>query len=389
MAQRRKRHYPALKFVFSLSLFLSIACVLITACQKGLIKVIPVFHPHSVWMWGGDIQRRGQSLEEIRPPLTQVWKKKVNGALDQAIAAADSFLVFGTKAGEAMILNLKSGKSYKSLKIEKNVTVTCLIHDDRLIVAQRWNRPSLQSIDFVTGKTIWKFDQGAIVGEPLLIGDTILAANSDGVVFAVNGHSGTLIWRTRLETPIRSSLAATDQVVTGVSEGGRVWAVSREDGTLLWEQVFQESFQATPVLSDDRLFVGSMDEIFYCLSLADGSEIWRRNTVGSVYLKAALDDETVYVGTTQGICYALDAENGDQRWLYETQSVIGTPPVISGRFLYFGVLDRTLYGLIKKSGQKAWHTEVESRIRTTPLVWQGMLIVSSEDRHVYGYKEDQ
>lgn len=388
MAQRRKRYYPALKSLFKTFLLLSGVSIMSFSCQKAVLKGILSFHPKEVWMWGGDAGRKGQSIEELRPPLKQAWRKKVNGAVDQAIAAVDSFLIFGTKAGEITILDVKSGQSLRTLKIEKKVEVTCLIDDDRLIAVQRWNKPSLQSIDFLTGKRIWQVNQGSIVGEPLLGDEILLASNSDGLVFALNVRNGEMIWRRKLETPVRSSLVSSGKMICGVGEGGRIWALSKIDGEIIWNKTFNESFQATPVLSNDRLYVGSTNGRFYCLSLKTGEEIWQRTLVGGVYHKAAMDDEIVYIGTTQGICYALDAEYGDQRWLYETQSVIGTPPVISGRFLYFGVLDRTLYALVKKSGQSVWQTELRARIRTTPLVWQGHLIVSSEDRHVYGYEAE-
>ena len=377
-----------IQFIRTIMMTLSIAIfVCISGCQKSLIKDVSSFKAQSTWYWGGDSGRRGLSPEEIRPPLQLAWIYKANGAVGEAIAIADSFIFFGTQSGEISVLPLRTGKSARTLKIQKKVNVTCLVDGHRLIVVQRWRTPSLRSLDISTGEVLWTNDLGPIVGEPLLTGIQLFGGNEWGIVFTVNSGNGEVIWETDLGKPVRGSIARSGETLACVTDGGMVWALSSLSGNVIWKRQLLGSISATPVLTENRLFIGTTDGVFYGLSLSDGSVEWQRKVRGSVYQTAASDEETVYFGTTQGVLYCLDSRDGSEIWHFDSESVIGTSPLISGRWIYFGTLDRFLYALERKTGLETWRFRTRGRIRSSPVVWKGMLILASEERFVYGFIE--
>ena len=361
--------------------------VCMSGCQKSLIKDVSAFNAQSTWYWGGDSGRRGLSLEEIRPPLQLAWIYKANGAVGEAIAIADSFIFFGTKSGEISVLPMRTGKSARTLKIQKKVNVTCLVDGQRLIVVQRWREPSLRSMDLSTGEVLWIKDLGPIVGEPLLYGTQLFIGNEWGNVFSVNSGNGEIIWKADLGKPVRGSIAKSGETIACGTDGGIIWALSSVSGNVIWKRELLGSISATPVLTESRLFIGTTDGIFYGLSLSDGSVEWQRKVMGSVYQTAASAEETVYFGTAQGILYCLDSHDGSEIWHFDSGSVIGTSPLISGRWIYFGTLDRILYALERKTGSETWRFRTRGRIRSSPVVWKGMLILASEERYVYGFIE--
>ena len=358
-------------------------------CQRRLIKGNPSFRARTVWSWGGNPERTGWSKEEIHPPLKLEWTYKADAAVGPAMACADDYLFFGIKSGVVTILDLEKGKRIKTLKIEKQVDMTCLVDEDRLIIAQRWKEPSIRSISFITGKPVWTNHLGSIVGEPLLVDNHLFAGNERGEVFLVDADAGNVIWKTRLGEPARGSVALSGNTLICVSDGGKVWSLSGSSGSKEWKRQLSGSLTATPVLSDDMIFVGTTEGMFTSLFLNDGTIVWEKKVVGGIYEKAALDDSSVYFGTTQGVVYCLNAMDGSEIWRFDTHSVIGTSLMISGRWVYFGTLDGIIYALDKQTGIEAWQFRMRGRVRTTPLVWKGMLVGASEDRYVYGFVEDK
>ena len=363
--------------------------VLGIGCQKRFIRGVSSFRARSASTWGVDSRRTGYSGMEVNPPFRLAWTYKASGAVGKAIVAVDSFLVFGTKAGEIHVLMMKTGKSLKNLKVEKKVEVTCLAVEDRLIACQRWQQPSIRCFSFSTGKIVWEEHLGPIVGEPLLDDGHIIGGTERGEIFSMDSQSGSVDWKTSLGKPVVGSVAKSGDIVVCATEGGKVCALSSRSGSLEWQRRISGSFTATPVLSDGRVFIGTTEGHFYGLAMEDGSINWDRILEGGVYLTAAVAKGFVFIGTTQGLLYCLDANDGSECWRFETGSVVGTSPVISGRCVYFGSLDRTLYALDRFTGEEAWQFKAKGRIRTSPLIWNNTLIIASEDRYVYGFVEDK
>jgi len=366
--------------VFLLVLFL------ISGCQKYLLKEVQFNAGRTAWCWGGSSSRRGKSSEEIGPPLKLIWTYKASSAVGKSIVAADSFLFFGMKAGGVTILNLHTGKPVKKIKTRK-VEVTCSLNGKRLVLARRWGKPSLRSINLFTGKTIWRKNSGSISGEPLVVEGRLVLGNEAGEIFCLDSGIGKIFWKKNIGGHLRGSLASSGNNIFAAAEEGTVWSLSLKDGRTNWKRKIQNGIFATPVLDSGKLFVGTTEGTFYALSMRDGSVVWKFKPEGKVYETAAVAEGFVYFGTTQGILYCLYTESGKEKWSFNTGSVVSTSPLISGRWLYFGTLDRMFYGILRENGEEKWSFKTKGRIRSSPLIWRGTLIIASEDRFVYGFIE--
>jgi outer membrane protein assembly factor BamB len=348
--------------------------LVMNGCHKGLLQGNPFFGAQATMCWGGDSQRRGESSEEISPPLKLVWTYKANSALGRAIVSADTFLFFGTKDGRITLIEMKTGKRVKTLKIQKKVGVSCVVEKNRLVVVQRWGEPSLRSIELLSGKTLWKQNLGPIEGEPLVLGHRISVGNEWGEVFTVDSKTGDVLWKRDLGDPVRGSIAQIGETLFVATEEGSIWSLSLVDGKIKWRQKLPGSLNASPVLTDERVFIGIREGTFYSLSQVDGSVVWEYEGNGGIYETAAVAGGLIYFGTTQGILYCLNVDDGRENWRFKTESVIGTSP---------------FYGLQRETGEEEWRFEARGRIRSSPIVWKGMLIFSSEDRFVYGFIEEK
>ena len=134
--------------------------------------------------------------------------------------------------------------------------------DDAIYVVAKGD--DLLCLDLATGEVRWHFASGfdrkhtAWENSPAVNADTILFGGHDGVVYALEAHSGKLAWKTDLHTPVLT----------------------------------------TPVLVDSTIYVGTSDQ-FYCLRSSDGKVItsfpipvkpWRNVTVSGSHLLVISSD---------------------------------------------------------------------------------------------------
>jgi outer membrane protein assembly factor BamB len=362
--------------------------LLMISCQRSIIKSDD-FNPQSVLYWGGNEGRSGQDSEEIVPPLKLAWTHRANAAIGKAICAADSFLFFGDKGGDITILHHRTGKTIRNLRIQKRMGATCLPDGHRLVIALRWGKETLRSINMNTGKKLWALRLGGIEGEPILAGDTLFAANSEGFVFALESATGAMLWKRNLNGTIMSSFAKSGDRLVLTTVDGMVWSLSASLGEPLWNRSLSGAVYAAPVIFQNKIFIGTQSRVFYCLDGATGQIVWQTPCEGGIFEMAAVNSDEVYFGTSQGLMYCLDSRLGTIRWSLETNSVIGTSPLISGNYLFFGTLDKKLYAVDRQTSEEVWSFITKGRIRTTPVSWNGMLVAASENHFIYGFVQEK
>jgi outer membrane protein assembly factor BamB len=360
--------------------------VLVT-CSRSIIKDDQLIPFQSIWHWHGNNQRSGYIREDFSSKPQHQWTYKATAAVGTAITAADQFLFLGTKDGRIIILDIRTGKSVRSLGIKKRIESTCLIGPRYLIILQRTNDPTFRYINLTSGKTTWKRNAGDIDGEPLLIQDRMIIGNAAGEVMAIQIQTGKTLWEKIINGQIYNSMAQYENTLIAATDNGNIWSMNSENGKTNWNKALENSIAATPVLDEKQIYIGTREGALYALSQLDGSIQWKYKTKGGIYQTAAVAEDKVYFGTSQGILYCLDCTDGSPVWQYDTNSVIGTSPLITNKQVIFGTLDRILYMLNRITGELVWQVQARGRIRTTPLIWKNWLIFASEDRYIYGFSK--
>lgn len=361
--------------------------IILLNCSRSIIKDDRLIPFQSICHWGADNQRSGYAVADFpsRPQLK--WTYKTTAAVGRAITAADQFLFLGTKDGRVTVLDVRTGKSVRSLSIKKGIETTCLIGPQYLIVLQRTENPTFRYINLTSGKTIWKQNAGNIDGEPLLIRNKMIIGNAVGQMMAIQIQTGDILWEKTINGQIYNSMAEYKNALFVAADNGHIWSINSENGDPYWNNVLEKSIAATPVLDDNQMYIGTREGTFYALSQSDGTIQWECEAKGGIYQTAAVAENRVYFGTTQGVLYCLDCTDGSPVWQYDTKSVIGTSPLITNQQVIFGTLDRILVMLNRITGEMVWQMEARGRIRTTPLIWKNRLIFASEDRYIYGLGE--
>ncbi|HEX3511359.1 MAG TPA: PQQ-binding-like beta-propeller repeat protein [Solirubrobacteraceae bacterium] len=293
-------------------------------------------------------------------------------------------------------------------------------------------------------KKLWQHNEGALLEfPPVIYGDHIFQLADDGVISAINKHTGHLLWKHSLGTLSASTPAVSARTVfatvlaTGGTGGpGRVWALNYETGQTRWVHSLSSPSESSPLLARGRLYFGSQGGTVYCLdarsghvlwtyhasgsvkasptlfgntlyfgdysghvqaiSAASGRLIWRSGSEGAVfgsgtfYSTAAVEYGRVFLGNTDGRLYAYDAYNGHLDWAVQTGDYVYASPAVTdapglGPTVYFGSYSGEFYALNARSGSVSWTFHTHGRISGSPTII-GRIVYFADlgEKHTYG-----
>ena len=123
--------------------------------------------------------------------------------------------------------------------------------------------------------------EGAVEGDPVLIGDTLGVVTQDGDVSFLDFRTASRVGRARIA-------------------GG----VSHE-----------------PVADDERMYIASLDQSVYAIAPQGGEQIWRKRTAAPIASQPTIHQDVLYVVLPELGLTALDAFTGEELW---------NNPVVSG-----------------------------------------------------------
>jgi outer membrane protein assembly factor BamB len=149
---------------------------------------------------------------------------------------------------------------------------------------------------------------------PLLLSDSLIAADRSGNVVAVNADTGKVIWRTDLDVTISGGVGGNAEYHIVTTRDGEVIALNAS-GVLLWRKNITSEALAPAAIDDDRIIVRSVDGNIVALSVVDGKQLWvYSRDVPALSLRGTsaplVDQSRVYVGLDNGRLVALDISDG-------------------------------------------------------------------------------
>jgi outer membrane protein assembly factor BamB len=252
-------------------------------------------------------------------------------------------------------------------------------------------------------RPVWTFGAGALLEFPPVIGyGRIVMVNNAGTVFALNEHTGAVIWTYRSRRCSAASPAIDRYRVfvvlmnkppcntsrSGID--GRVLAFSARFGKRLWSRAIGPS-ETSPLVANGTVYVGDWAGKVYAFTAASGNLRWSYTTGGKIKGGAALDGNRVFVGSYDGHVYALDARTGKRIWRASAQARLGptgtfyaTPAVAYDR-VYIGSTDRKIYSFGEHTGRLRWSHGTGGYVYASPAVWHRLVLVGSYDGSFYAF----
>jgi len=276
-------------------------------------------------------------------------------------------------------------------------------------------------------RQLWSQNEGALLEfPPVIYGEHIYQLADDGVLAAMDKHTGHFTWVRKLgalsaSTPAvtATSIYATLYSREGGGEAGRVVALESTKGRVLWSHNLPSPSESSPLIDGRRAYLGSQNGTVYALDTSNGAVEWTYHAAGAVkasptlaygnlyfgdysghvqaisesdgrrvwvsgsggallgsgqfYSTAAVVDGRVFLGNTDGRIYAYDAQTGALAWAVQTGAYVYSSPAVAnapglGPTVYSGSYDGTFYAIDARTGQVSWSDHIGGRISGSPTI---------------------
>jgi outer membrane protein assembly factor BamB/tetratricopeptide (TPR) repeat protein len=288
------------------------------------------------------------------------WQVTLPAALDSSLTVAEGTLYLGDAAGKLHAFDATTGQP-------------------------RWPQP----VD-LAGWRIYR--QAAVAQGRVIVGPSDKAAipAADKAVLALDVGSGRELWRRPLAVrQVSDPLVAGDTIYVATSDGYAA-ALALADAAVRWRSLIAGVCLAAPAWTGELVVYGGDKGVLTALRAADGQPAWSFTAdAGGQWgvqfpYPAAVADGVLYVTCWNGRCYALAADTAALLWAFgPTKRPPMTPPLVAGDAVYFCAHDRYVYCLERGTGRQRWRTQLERRSQTTPLLIEGRLYVASQNHQVY------
>lgn len=261
----------------------------------------------------------------------------------------------------------------------------------------------LSAINKHTGALYWTRKLGRLSASTPATSATVvyaavLASNggTPGRIFALDHVTGKTIWSKGISSPIESSPMLDHGRVYFGSQSGTVYALNAKTGAVIWTYHAGGSVKASPTLSGGLLYFGDYSGTVQAISARTGSRVWSSGSGGGLlgsgtfYSTAAVMYGRVFLGNTDGRFYAYDASNGKLDWAVQTGAYVYSSPAVTnapgiGPTVYFGSYSGTFYALNARSGHISWTFPTNGRISGSPTIIGRVVYFADLGEHVsYG-----
>lgn len=205
---------------------------------------------------------------------------------------------------------------------------------------------------------------------PSIEAGRVYAANADGRVIAMAADSGSVLWKSKLDVPVTSSVGAAGSAVAVATRDGKVHLLSSEDGEVRWSAQASSEVLSAPAVSTDVVVVQTIDSRLQAFDAATGNLRWRYSAASApLTLRGnaapVLVDGMVYSAFDNGKLAALDARTGLQMWEQrfaisdgrnEIERVIDAQatPVVASDVVIAAAVNQQIVGFERSSGQPEW-----------------------------------
>lgn len=216
--------------------------------------------------------------------------------------------------------------------------ITPVIVGDRIYAAG--SDGEVRAVDRQGGKTLWKreLDSGLSGGVGHHEGMLLLGGN-DGEVIALDAETGEERWLSRVSGEVLAPPQGDGRVVVVQTYDGKLYGLDYKSGTRLWNYdsnvpVLTIRGTSTPILSNGVAFAGFANGRVFAFDASSGAVMWEARVaipqgrseierIVDVDGAMALVGTELYVASYQGRIAALDARTGRKIWQRNISSFNG------------------------------------------------------------------
>ncbi len=304
---------------------------------------------------------------------TPVWLYDIKKDGDQANFHGDPVLVHdlvvigtdGPGTGSIYAFEKETGKVRWRFEAPCKDTMcgvpTDLVHGRSKIYGVSFE-DELWCLDAATGQPVWSFESGfdaasdtehSWTNTPAFADGRVFFSGLDGILYALDGETGEMIWHKNLGSPLVASALVGEQSVYTASADGWFYRLHFESGDILGRG------KAGPTISRKPIFTGKEVLLFHnwlqeggtlvCLEpTLDQKPRWRAQASESAKWSVPrpyLWKDRVLVGNHLGRLFAYKRTDGTLQWTHHLDGEIKGIGISEG-ILYVGTFQGVLYALV-------------------------------------------
>ncbi|MCH9691821.1 MAG: outer membrane protein assembly factor BamB [Gammaproteobacteria bacterium] len=256
------------------------------------------------------------------------------------------------------------------------------------------------TLDEVWSKNIGDIDmQRYPVFRPAVAGNKLIAANSDGDVFAFERSTGKRLWRIDLDQPLSAGVGVGQGLAVVANYRGRVVALNSEDGTERWSSQLSGEVVSAPAVGSGMVVVQTVDGKLFGLDGTTGEQRWSHETILPLLTlrgtaSPVISGGTVFTGLDNGKVIALRASDGLLGWearvaipqgnaeLERVVDIDGAP-IVRGDLVFAASYQGRLAALSREDGRILWAQDASTH--HSVAVGAGKVYLSDENGKVRAF----
>lgn len=213
---------------------------------------------------------------------------------------------------------------------------------------------------------------------PAVDGDSIYAADVEGLVMALDRRSGEVLWKQDLDLPVSGAIGAGYGLVLLGTLKGEIIALAADSGEEQWRAQMPSEILAAPATNGDVVLVQGQDDRLVAFDAATGAQRWIFESSPAVLTLRGtgaplLTRNLAIAGLSSGKVIALDAQRGIPVWEQRVAIPSGRSELdrvvdidggllLSGTTLYVVTFQGRVAGLDLESGRVLWQREASSSV---------------------------
>ncbi|XP_076071400.1 beta-alanine-activating enzyme-like isoform X2 [Mytilus galloprovincialis] len=219
-----------------------------------------------------------------------LWETTLGDRIESSacITLCGEFVVVGCYDYNLYAVNSMNGDIWWKYQTRGEIKSSPVVDPVTSLVIFGSHDQCLHAVDVKLKKKVWctMIGHGSIFASPCVSSQPhlILCATLGGILAALHGDNGKLLWQFNCRKPIFSSPMLTKHGICVGCVEKKIYHINFQ-GQETWKYTVEDLVFSSPTVVDDVILIGSNDRHLYCLSM-DGYLIWKVKVESAVYSSA-------------------------------------------------------------------------------------------------------
>ncbi len=199
-----------------------------------------------------------------------IWKSQTEDKLHGTPALTKDVAMISGCDGSLHVIRLSDGTTVRSIPLSSPSGASAATLGDRVFVGTMGNQ--VLGINWSAGKRLWKYEnpdkEFPFLSSAAVTEKIIVIGGRDKIVHALDPDTGQSLWAFPTQGKIDASPVIVGDRVFVASTDGRLYSLTLRTGKETWRFEAGSGIYASPAVGEGCIVIGTEDGILYCLAAA-------------------------------------------------------------------------------------------------------------------------